>query len=266
MYFIIVLLLVVIALLIKKLNKKKYIMAPDSGRIVTSSIRNIDMSEAGANELALTKDEKRASANKKVLLFGCLPVSIIFIVLVIVASISEYNNDEILQPVEQGGSLNPLGLTSDSLDALVGKKVPYNKWPVWGNPQVLDGTSNFFYAAYLDSADISFVSNKSTDQVLFAGFGRSAATDYLSERQRRVEKQFSAYDGSHRNLKIAVKETMNDPDSFEHVRTEYNDRGDHLVVKMTFRGANAFGGKVINNITVMTSLDGDILEVISQND
>jgi len=84
-------------------------------------------------------------------------------------------------------------------------------------------------------------------------------------RKKKIKSQFSAWDGSHRNLKRVIKESMNDPDSYKHVETVYWDRGDHLIVKTTFRGKNAFGGVVKNAVTAKVSLDGQVLQVLSQN-
>lgn len=57
---------------------------------------------------------------------------------------------------------------------------------------------------------------------------------------------------------------MNDPDSYEHDETVYWDRGDHLVVRTTYRGKNAFGGVVRNFVKAKVSLDGDILQILDQ--
>ena len=57
---------------------------------------------------------------------------------------------------------------------------------------------------------------------------------------------------------------MNDPDSYKHVDTFYNDHGDYLIVKTTFCGKNAFGGVVTNTISAKVDLDGKIIEIISQ--
>ena len=62
-----------------------------------------------------------------------------------------------------------------------------------------------------------------------------------------VNEQFSAYDGSSYWLIKYVKQSMNDPDSFQHIETRYTDNGDKtLTVTMKYRGNNAFGGKVVN--------------------
>jgi hypothetical protein len=83
-------------------------------------------------------------------------------------------------------------------------------------------------------------------------------------RKERIEKNFSAWDGSHRGLTEIIKKSMNDPDSYEHVETIYWDKGDHLIVKTTFRGKNAFGGVVKNWVMAKADLNGNIIEVISQ--
>lgn len=82
-------------------------------------------------------------------------------------------------------------------------------------------------------------------------------------REETVRSAFSPWSGSHMRLERAIKAAMNDPKSFEHVRTTYVDRGDHLIVTTAFRGTNAFGGKVLNTWTAKTALDGTVIEIIS---
>ncbi len=84
------------------------------------------------------------------------------------------------------------------------------------------------------------------------------------EKEKQIEEQFSAWDGSHRNLERVIKKAMNDPNSYEHDETVYWDRGDHLVVKTTYRGKNAFGGVVRNYVKAKVSLDGQILQILDQ--
>ena len=81
-------------------------------------------------------------------------------------------------------------------------------------------------------------------------------------RKTQIEKQFSPWDGSHKQLERYIKTIMNDPDSYDHVETVYWDRGDFLIIKTTFRGNNAFGGKVINSIRAKVSLNGEVLEIL----
>jgi hypothetical protein len=83
-------------------------------------------------------------------------------------------------------------------------------------------------------------------------------------RKEQIKTQFSAWDGSHRGLTALIKKTMNNPASYEHVETVYWDKGDHLIVKTTFRGTNAFGGIVTNWVMAKVDLNGNVIEVISQ--
>jgi len=84
------------------------------------------------------------------------------------------------------------------------------------------------------------------------------------ERKNRIEKCFSVWDGSHKGMTQFIKYSMNNPKSYEHVSTTYWDNGDYLVVRTTFRGTNAFGGVVKNQITAKVDLDGNVLEIIEQ--
>lgn len=83
-------------------------------------------------------------------------------------------------------------------------------------------------------------------------------------RTEMIEKQFSAWDGSHIKLTRLIKDSMNDPDSYEHVETKYWDMKDHLIVNATFRGKNAFGGTVKNTVKAKVSLDGENIEILEQ--
>lgn len=77
-----------------------------------------------------------------------------------------------------------------------------------------------------------------------------------------IKKQFSGFDGSNRGLIKAVKQSMNDPKSFEHVETRHWVlKNDTVIVKMTYRGKNAFGGVVTERVTATMLPDGSISEV-----
>ena len=67
----------------------------------------------------------------------------------------------------------------------------------------------------------------------------------LVRHKKMIEAQFSSWDGSHINLTKAIKDAMNDPDSYEHISTKYFDLGDHIKVVTEFRGTNSFGAKVL---------------------
>lgn len=58
---------------------------------------------------------------------------------------------------------------------------------------------------------------------------------------------------------------MHDPSSFEHVETKFGDKGDYLLVQTTYRGKNSFGALVLNSATVKADLEGNIIEIISED-
>ncbi len=83
-------------------------------------------------------------------------------------------------------------------------------------------------------------------------------------REKKIERQFSIWDGSHRGLTKVIKNSMNDPESYKHVETRHWIMDDHIIVSTTFRGTNAFGGTVANTVKAKVSLDGEVLEILEQ--
>ncbi|MEX1026863.1 MAG: hypothetical protein WD049_02480 [Candidatus Paceibacterota bacterium] len=75
------------------------------------------------------------------------------------------------------------------------------------------------------------------------------------------ESQFSAWDGSHYAVNERIKASMNDPGSFEHVKTIYFEVDDYYIVKTTFRGKNAFGGTVTNTANAQVSRSGTVMDM-----
>jgi hypothetical protein len=68
--------------------------------------------------------------------------------------------------------------------------------------------------------------------------------DQKMERVRSIKKQFSEFDGSHYQFEKYIKSKMKNPDSYEHVKTVYWDKGDHILVQTTYRGTNSFNATV----------------------
>lgn len=72
-------------------------------------------------------------------------------------------------------------------------------------------------------------------------------------RAEQVQELFFA-DGRNYQVIQAVKKSMNDPDSFEHIETQHVDQGSgDVAITMMFRGKNAFGGKVVNKAVAMVN-------------
>ena len=85
-----------------------------------------------------------------------------------------------------------------------------------------------------------------------------------SARDARVQAQFSAWDGSHKGLTRFVKQSLDRPQSYEHVKTTYDDRHVNLVVTMTYRFRGPTGAMEKGTIKAVVDLDGKILEVTSR--
>ena len=75
----------------------------------------------------------------------------------------------------------------------------------------------------------------------------------------------SSWDGSFRPVVNFAKENMKDPSSFEHVRSElflYNDSEDMVLIEMTYRGENSFGGKVIGRMSAVCNSEGKVVKIL----
>lgn len=81
-----------------------------------------------------------------------------------------------------------------------------------------------------------------------------------------VDGQFDPWDGSNTYLVNLIKENMNDPGSFKHDKTVYWDMKTYLIVKMTYRGKNAFGALILQNVTARSDYKTNTIKITSQND
>lgn len=61
-----------------------------------------------------------------------------------------------------------------------------------------------------------------------------------------------------------VKNEMNDPDSFEHVKTLISEKGKYLQVNMKYRENNSYGAKVLKSIDAKLNRDGSVKKVMNQ--
>lgn len=87
-----------------------------------------------------------------------------------------------------------------------------------------------------------------------------------------VKKQFG-WRGQHFDLEYLIEKSMNDPDSYEHIETHYRvvkyptnkNEPPFLLVTTKFRGKNAFGAKVTQQLTAKVDANtGTILKVESR--
>lgn len=93
--------------------------------------------------------------------------------------------------------------------------------------------------------------------------------EYLKEQKRQqlagqfADKFERKFDGSIKPVVEYVKSSMNDPDSFKHVQTEWfirNGADRQYTVRMRYRGTNGFGAVVTETVEVIIDQDGKIIE------
>jgi len=205
---------------------------------------NVTCSHCGLNIVRLTAKAK----------------SIVFAIFAVIFLYFIFSGDD-----NSNDTSDPLSLGQKTVNSLVGKKIPYSKWDKWGGPETLEGTNNKRWIAYLDKANISFISNKKTDIIKFAGFGKESAAEHLKNnpsREDKIKLQFSPWDGSHRNFEALIKKSMHDPSSYEHDSTVYYDKGKYLIVQTAYRGKNAFGAMVRGSVKAKVSLDGYVMKIL----
>jgi hypothetical protein len=80
--------------------------------------------------------------------------------------------------------------------------------------------------------------------------------------EERVSELQSGYDGSIPSVVKFVKNSMNDPESFEHVetRTGFYEK-ESFIVSMKYRGKNPFGGVITKYIDVKSDYSGNVISI-----
>ncbi|REG96159.1 hypothetical protein [Flavobacterium aquicola] len=80
--------------------------------------------------------------------------------------------------------------------------------------------------------------------------------------KQNIEKLFHPWDGSNIVLEQKIKESLNDPESYEHITTSYIDTGDFLSVKTVFTAKNGFGGVIKQEVVIQQDTLGNIIKVV----
>lgn len=80
--------------------------------------------------------------------------------------------------------------------------------------------------------------------------------------EEKVNELQNGYDGSFPSVVKFVKNSMNDPESFEHVesRTGFYEK-ESFIVSMKYRGKNPFGGVITKYIDVKLDYSGNVISI-----
>lgn len=79
---------------------------------------------------------------------------------------------------------------------------------------------------------------------------------------QKIQKLFSAWDGSHIELTKKIKKALNDPQSYEHIETTYRDLDSTLVISTVFTAKNGFGGRLKQEVIVISDTSGNITNTL----
>lgn len=81
-----------------------------------------------------------------------------------------------------------------------------------------------------------------------------------AEQKIKIKNLQDEWNGGFKAINKAIKSQMHDPDSFEHVNTEYKVKDNKIIAYTEYRGKNAFNAKVLGNVMSVIDFDGNILE------
>lgn len=82
--------------------------------------------------------------------------------------------------------------------------------------------------------------------------------ELYEKRQKKIKRAFSSKDGSHKKIVDDLKSISDDPDSFRHYETKYQDRGKGVVyVAMEYGDKNKFGAMIRYSIEIIWYVDSD---------
>ncbi len=62
-----------------------------------------------------------------------------------------------------------------------------------------------------------------------------------SQKEMIINKAFNGWNGEHKALTQAIKDSMHAPETYNHIKTFYRDDNDTLLVTMEYSGTNAMG-------------------------
>lgn len=82
------------------------------------------------------------------------------------------------------------------------------------------------------------------------------------KRKQKIEAQFSPLNGEHKNLTKLIKQSMNDPKSYENIQTNYWDMDTAIIVNQEYTGTNALGGRVRGFIKASIDTNGNVISIL----
>lgn len=103
--------------------------------------------------------------------------------------------------------------------------------------------------------------NNSTKIIFVVDPEQKKLNDVRDERQHLINRQFAGFSGANVYVQRAIKENMNDPDSYDHIETTYSDKGKYILVYTKFRGKNSFGATILQNVIAKVDIEGNVISL-----
>lgn len=88
----------------------------------------------------------------------------------------------------------------------------------------------------------------------------SSSSGKADTHEQRIQKLFSAWDGSVPSVEKWIKANIKDPDSYKHIETKYWDQGAKIVIKTKFTATNSFGGRISSLVRAEIDTTGRLIE------
>ncbi|WP_367971723.1 hypothetical protein RJD38_21995 (plasmid) [Vibrio scophthalmi] len=168
--------------------------------------------------------------------------------------------------VSGGGSYD--GFKNKTLGEFKGEPITAKKDIVEGYVSESGLPIDILDDVYACISQMSYTKSKDVQFSEAAGWCKEAYENEFLDRYisfDNFEKQFSPYDGAFRPLEKALKNSIGDKDSYEHVSSKFRlvmDGAPYALVETTFRVNNNQGVKVKNSVTAKVDiLSGEMVGI-----
>ncbi len=166
---------------------------------------------------------------------------------------SDLSNEKVLEILKSKGKIEAIKYVKDSLNIDLKEAKEIVDDLAAKNPQIKPAKSNPLATAITACVIIAAIW-VGCDQCS----GGSEPPKELT-RKERIEKLFSAWDGSQPEVVKWIKQHIKDPDSYKHIETRFIDNTDRVGVITTFTATNSFGGRVTTRCLAQIDTLGNLI-------
>lgn len=224
--------------------------------------------------------EKRRKITKKILIFGCLPIPILFLFIFLVVMFYKPETQNL-----QTSKTNNIQTSKTNIDSLVNlvknckdfeiKEIEYNKKDsafriAITNKDNVIKDRDYSTAYFNNQYHLDKIPEIEGIYLYKYKKGKSFKSEPLTFESARLAKitdkfdkeYFSSYIKTYKPLYEYLQQTLNDPKSLEFIKTENTGYKDGVFsIEGSFRAKNGFGALMINNVTCNIDIKGNISNV-----